>query len=191
MDKNVLLVGIDPGSEWSGVCVAGGSLGLQGHYVPNAEVFGLVRRLAGSGRVVVVMEDLRAYRGAMRGALLITAKWMGQWEWRFGVERFVAEVHLIPRNTVKAWLFRECPEVCIPRIQVRIDSLGPVVDLDKQHEPGRPRRVSFHYVDDRIVIAAVKSLCGIPTPKPGHANIFGLTAHSYQALAVALCWMYS
>jgi hypothetical protein len=47
------------------------------------------------------------------------------------------------------------------------------------------RAASFHFVDDRTVIAALKSIYNIPTPKPGRPNIHGLVDHSWQALAVA------
>lgn len=194
MNAGCMLVGIDPGSDKSGVCLVGGEKGLAGYYVDNAEVFELVEQLAGVGRVVVVIEDIKPYRGMrLYSGLIDTCKFIGELVWRFGCCRFVVDVKLVARNSVKKWVFDSCPDICLERIGVKIGRLNEVrKGLGEKlvlGANGGDRLPSFHWVDDRIIIACLKSILSIPTPLPGQCNIYGLGLHSYQALAVALYYL--
>jgi hypothetical protein len=51
------------------------------------------------------------------------------------------------------------------------------------NQGGTIRKASFHWVDDRVVIAVMKKFWNIPTPKPGKKNIYGFSEDSWQALA--------
>lgn len=185
-DKLEVLVGIDPGAECSGVAWIVPGCMPEGANLTNGEVFSFIKGLGDLPGVRVVIEDLRAYQGVMRGAVINTAKWCGQWEFRLERAGFVSGVHLVARNTVKAWAFDKWPLICHPRIEGKIGRLGPIV---VQGKGDRLRKVSFHYVDDRIVIACMKECYGIPTPLPGKSNGLGLVGHAWQALAVLSCWL--
>jgi hypothetical protein len=79
-------------------------------------------------------------------------------------------------------------ELCVERINkkiVALDDYGERKDRKRyRNKDGELRKASFHYVDDRIVIAAMKKHWNIPTPKPGKSNALGFSSHSWQALAV-------
>jgi len=106
---------------------------------------------------------------------------------------------------VRKWVFDAFPDVCMPAIDKRIAYLDEYgkrkneelrVGGKKQKyrryitKSGELRKASFHYVDDRIIIAAMKKLWNIPEPKPFKSNIYGLKEDSWQALALASYYLY-
>jgi hypothetical protein len=59
----------------------------------------------------------------------------------------------------------------------------------RNKKTGELYKPTMHYVDDRIVIYAMKEWWGIKTPKPGKSNEFGLKSHSWQALALGTMYV--
>jgi hypothetical protein len=184
-----IIWGIDPGSSTCGIVrLNSGLIGNCLECEPE-KVYNQILRLSDGSQFIVVIEDIFPYSMRLTPAVIDTCKLIGELTYRFNTCFQVGSVHLVARNSVKKWIFDTCPDVCNLRIAKKI--------LDKHNRnlkqgkkgliklDGEMRQPSFHWVDDRIVIAALKSIYNIPTPKPGKPNIFGLKDHSWQALSVA------
>ena len=194
MDKEVTLPrkegkdiwAIDPGNLICGVSQL--TDGRIGHCFnePSSSVYKKIMSLS-SGSIDIVIEDIFPYSMRLTPEIITTCKLIGELSYRFSSNKRVNSVTLVARNTVKKWVFDTFPDVCIPRIEKKMLALhGRKIKQGKRgliKKSGEMYSPSFHYVDDRIVIAAVKSLFNIPTPKPGKPSIFGLVDHSWQALA--------
>jgi hypothetical protein len=185
MEKTVW--GIDPGSSICGVCeLRSGLIGNVFNEEPN-KVFNRIMSICGSHRTNIVIEDVFPYSNRLTPEIIDTCKLIGELTYRFNTTDNVS-LHLVSRSSVRNWIFKTVPDVVVPRIIARMEY------LDKQKikqgkkglrdKEGKLYEPHFKYVDDRIVIAALKSIYNIPTPKPGKSNIFGLKDHSWQALAV-------
>lgn len=183
------IIGIDPGSTISGICVLEGKEIIFAANLNNREIFHHVNTYQGIDKCIIAIEDIMPYIGRLSPHTIDTCKFIGELTFRFLRAHFVDDLKLVPRNSVKKWIFDSCPDICLPRI------IKKMIAIDKRKVKqgkkglrkldGEMRLPSFHYVDDRIVIAALKELYSIPTPKPGKPNIYGLKEHSWQALAVA------
>lgn len=186
------IIGIDPGSEISGVAMIGAECEILHASNPsNSDVLALLRTLIGNEPVILALEALVPYASRLTPHTLSTAEWIGELKFRIKLEGLnVAEMHLIPRNSVKYWVFNTCPEICIPRIDKRIAAADrrEVAKGKKGRRKldGELKAATFHWVDDRIIICCLKHLLNIPTPRPGKSNIYGLVEHSWQALAAAV-----
>lgn len=113
-----------------------------------------------------------------------TAKIIGVAEYRLKCEAG-ASVVLMPRSAVKKWCFDSFPDICMPIIQRKIEKKGQVYA-----KTGEQRKPSFVYVDDKIVTECMKRLYKIPLPEIGKGYAHGLKTHSFQALAVASCFIH-
>jgi hypothetical protein len=107
-----------------------------------------------------------------------TCKFIGELVYRLRNEAG-ATVELLTRNEVKKWVFDRFPEVCVARIQQKIVKRGHKVASGEYRSP------SFVYVDDKMVMEAMKVLYGISLPPPGKSYMYGLKDHSWQALGAA------
>ncbi len=184
-----MIWGIDPGNE---VCGVAQLLDKRiGHCFnePSGSVYDRILSLSGGESFTVVIEDVYPYSMRLTPQIIATCKVIGELGFRFSTCPSVQSVIFTPRNSVKKWIFDTVPDVVLPRIDKKMASLHArklklgLKGLVKKD--GEMRTPSFHFVDDRTVIAALKSIYGIPTPKPGKPNIYGLVDHSWQALAVA------
>lgn len=178
------VLGVDPGSAQSGLCLIENGRVLYASNEDNARVFDVIGGFSGA---TVVIEDVYPYSVRLSVQVIQTCKFIG--ELSFRLQEAGYKVHFTPRNTIKKWVFDAFPEICLPRIRYRIEYLHKLKTgkglkgmIKKDGEFMKP---SFVYVDDRIIIASMKELLKIPTPKPGKPNIYGLKSHSWQALAVA------
>jgi hypothetical protein len=161
------------------------------------ETYSRILRLSEGSQFIVVIEDIFPYSLRLTPEVIATCKLIGRLEEKFESCEGCSSINLIPRNTIKKWIFDTVPEECIPRINkkillkhnrnIRYGKKG-LTKID-----GEMRQPSFQWVDDRIVIAALKSIHNIPTPKPGKKNIYGLgsTSHAWQALAVCSYFYHS
>jgi hypothetical protein len=127
--------------------------------------------------VHVLIEDVRPYGVRLSQDLLDTTKWIGVLEYR--LESLNIAYTLIPRSTVKKWVFDTYPEISIPRIEKEI------ICRNHKRKDGEYCKPSAKYINDRMVIAAMKEHWKIETPKPGKTNRFGISKHAWQALAIA------
>lgn len=178
------LIAIDSGSSQSGVVVIKGLKIAYAANLENKEVLKLVKATKMEDRdTVVLVEDIKPYSVSLTQSTIDTCKFIGQI--CFFMEAGRVKHELITRHQVKLWVFNQFPTVVLERVCKKIEY------KNKRNNDGKLRRPSYVYVDDRIVIAAMKDLWKIPTPKPGKKNELGLSAHSWQALAVASVWLYS
>jgi len=106
-------------------------------------------------------------------------------------------VQLISRYEVKKWIFDTFPDVCLPIIDRRNTmKLFECCDINTREilyldNKGRgQRKASFVSVNDKVVTESMKHLYKIPLPKSGQGYRYGLQSHSWQALAVALCYLH-
>jgi hypothetical protein len=114
-----------------------------------------------------------------------TIKYIGQLQWR--LDELHMQYTLIPRWQVKEWVFKQFRAMAEPEIQKKIDYALKRAELkgEKGISP-RKRTPSFVYVDDRIVVKAMREHWGIKKPtKVGEKAAYNLKDHSWQALAVA------
>jgi hypothetical protein len=183
------IIGIDPGSEISGVCVLNGTTIEAAANVSNYELYNFIGQHLGKTKPIIVIEDIAPYNMRLSPQVIDTVKFIGVLTYRFSTNDSIKELKLVPRNSVKKWIFDTCPDICLPRINAKMLTVDKrMVKNGKKglrKTDGEMRLPSFHYVDDRVVIAALKKLYDIPTPKPGKPNIYGLRDHSWQALATA------
>jgi hypothetical protein len=144
------------------------------------------------GAVLVAVEDIRPYSGKLTMQVIGTCKFIGEISHRAntGLKTYL---ELITRYDVKKWVFDAFPEICLPRLEKKIAYRdGWMKSKGRKgltNKDGNLRKPSFIFVDDRIVQAAMASYWKIEKPKPGKTNPTGLKTHSWQALAVATCFM--
>jgi len=194
-----ITIGIDPGSEVSGLALFHGKKIIEGRNVPNKDVVGVVlewRRIISmrAEPCTVVIEDIVAYGGRVRTQTLQTCKWMGELCYRLGLQPDVKQV-LVARSTVKAWIFDACPDIVLPRLVKVMEATHKrslkVGKKGLKRADGTMRKPSFQFITDNIIEVALKSLLNIPVPKPGKPQIYGLKTHSWQACGVAAHFLFA
>jgi hypothetical protein len=89
---------------------------------------------------------------------------------------------LIARYSVKEWVYNKYGG------RLSEDINKKIAYRDKRNNDGKFRKSSFVWIDDRLVVMAMKIYWNIPTPLPGRKSMYGLKDHSWQALA--LCTYY-
>lgn len=181
--KRRIVVGLDCGNQTTGIAIVVNDSIECGLNVPNSNVYDIVVALLDDGDVTVVIEDVRPYGVRLSQDLIDTCKFIGELQYRLrGAE---IPYVLIARATVRAWVFKAHYEAVEPYIVKNIERRERIMPAEKK------RSISFLYVDDRAVIAAMKQHWGIPTPKPGKSNKYGLKSHAWQALSVATHYIVS
>lgn len=178
------IIGIDPGSENSGMVVLDDSNKISSFNLSNTQLYEKITTLLLHKNVTVVVEDLAAYSLRLTPQVIDTAKFIGELVYRLKNEAG-ANVELIARSEVKKWCFDRFPNVCMPLIEKKIQKKNQVVA-----STGEYRKGSFLYVDDKIVIESLKYLYKIPLPASGKGYDFGLKSHGWQALAAASAYLY-
>jgi hypothetical protein len=135
---------------------------------------------------------MRPYSGRFSQQVIDTCKFIGEAVYRAKNE-FGSNPVLITRNEVKKWVFDTFPAICNERIAKRIEYMDGYKtgkgERGYRKKDGELKKPTFHWVDDRVCIAAMKEYWKIPTPKPGKKNIYELSAHSWQALALGTCYI--
>ena len=173
-------IGVDPGSGDSGYVVI-----VEGHIASagNKDTDFIINLTKSYPRedVMVVIEDMRPYNGQLSPQTLEACKNIGEMRYRLKSARIACT--FIPRSEVKKYLFDRFTELCYGWVAEKISKKG---FLNKN---GEPRKPSYVYVDDRIVVKAMKEQWGIETPKPGRKNSLGISTHAWQALAVASTYL--
>ncbi len=178
------IIGIDPGSESCGMVVLDGGRITGAWNLTNSQFWGKVTNYLINPSCVVVIEDIRPYSLRLTPQVIDTCKFIGEAVFRLK-SWSGATVRLITRNEVKKWVFDTFPEVCIPGIEKKILKKGFV-----NRETGQPRKPSFIFVDDKLVMESMKVLYKIPMPVRGYGYQHGLKDHSWQALATATTYLH-
>ncbi len=172
------VVALDPGPEVSGLVILEYGQIVKAGNVENRLLFNIMLDVvAANVGVHVLIEDVRPYGVRLSQDLLDTTKWIGVLEYR--LESLNIAYTLISRSTVKKWVFDTYPEISIPRIDKEI------ICRNHRRKDGEYCKPSAKYINDRMVIAAMKKHWKIETPKPGKTNRFGISKHAWQALAIA------
>jgi hypothetical protein len=143
-------------------------------------------------KIMVLIEDIRPFKMGMAMQTIETSKFIGELKYRLKNELSV-DYLLIPRFEVKRWVFESFPGIVQEKIEKKIAYLDDIGERSGRKryrkKSGELYKPTMHYVDDRIVISALKDYWKIPTPKPGKSNLFGLKSHSWQALALGTCYL--
>jgi hypothetical protein len=184
-----ILVGIDAGSKTTGVVsVLNGSLAKGWntedvvHEVAVGYISGFIKFGISPDKILVVYEDIRPYTNKFSLDTIQTLKLIGAMEYRL----FAMNVECvgIPRSTIKYWVFERYKEMATERINKEI------IRLDKKNDDGQYKKASFHYVNDRIVAEAMRLHYKVPPAKVGKSNMYGLSKHSWQALAALTAYLH-
>jgi hypothetical protein len=104
-----------------------------------------------------------------------TCKFIGEMHYRLRIEGW--KIIMVNRWNIKKWIF-ESFKVARDRVMQKI------IRDDIRTRSGALWTPHFSFVDDRIVVAAMKEMWNVPTPLPGRPSKFGLSKDSWQALAV-------
>jgi len=180
--KQVIL-GIDPGSENSGIIILEDDSIVRGDNLPNEDMFVLIDKyhlFDTDCRLLVIYEDIRPFTSRFNMDTINTCKIIGRLEYVLKQQRI--PFRAITRNEVKAFVFNKYGSVAIPEIEKKIAKKGRV------NKDGKALKPSFQYVDDRIVKQAMKKHWSIETPKPGKSDPRGIKTHVWQALGTVTCY---
>jgi hypothetical protein len=175
------LVGIDAGSEQSGIAVISDGVIQVGDTIGNSHVFDFILN-AGEGcdKLIIAIEDMRPYNMRITDGVIQTIKFIGQIEWRLREAGITYD--LIPRWQVKQWVFLQYRLIIEPLIDRKIELAAK--RKIKAGEKPRNASASFIYVDDRMVSTAMREFWKIEKVKRVGQEAF-LKDHAWSALAVA------
>lgn len=176
------IIGVDPGESCGMVVLDGGNISSVFNII-SEKLLDKVTNFLIHPQCVVVIEDIRPFSMRLTAQIIDTCKFIGMIVDRLRIDAG-ADVRLIVRNEVKKWCFDQFPEICIPVIERKIEKKGY-----KNGNSDDPRKPSFVFVDDKIVMECMKQKYGIPLPPKGKGYRYGLKDHSFQALAVASCFI--
>lgn len=195
-----IFVGIDAGSKSSGFVVLKREevkirkkvttqnsimYGFNSTCVVHQEAINLITKLVNLNprtHITVVYEDIRPYTSKFSIDTIETCKQIGVLEYRMAQAGI--ECNPVVRATVKNWVFNRHREMATAEIEKEI------VRLDKRNKDGELKKASFHSVGDRIVAKAMRSFWNVPAAKVGQSNIYGISKHSWQALAALTAYLY-
>lgn len=193
-----VVISVDPGEKRSGLSVimlnreAVSKSELIGFVEDNKVIVDKITEYYVKYDCIVAIEDIVPYNLRVTKELLTTCKFMGELDYRLRKE-LTLPVEYLTRGKIKKWIFEAFPGLCVNRVSKKIaylDDYGAKNDKKRYRtKTGDLKKASFHWVDDRIVIAAMKELWNIPTPKPGKKNIYGFSSHAWSALAVGSCYV--
>lgn len=188
----ITVIGVDAGSQLSGIAIVHSGIIIIGQNVNNENVINEILKYRKPEKTIVVIEDVRPYSLQLSSQIIETCKFIGELKYRLKTEISVEYV-LRPRSEVKQWVFDNHAEVCLPRIEKKIAAIHArkekIGEKGLKNANGEMRKPSFAFVDDRIIITAMKEYWNIPTAKVGKPTIYGLKDHSWQALALITMYM--
>lgn len=184
-------VGIDPGDTLCGIVILDDRQIVKAFNLRHPQFWSEITHFLIHPNCTIVFEDIKPYSMLLTPQVIDTCKFIGEAVFRIRNNCNVT-VELVSRSEVKKWVFDTFPQICIEKVNKKLDKkiflscdikTREILMLDAK---GRPKRKpSFIHVDDRIVTAAMKELYEIPMPPPGQGYKFGLKDHSWQALAAA------
>lgn len=159
------------------VVLSGGQISIVKNMV-NGLVFDFVLSYFVRYRgVSVIVEDIKPYAGNLSQQAIDTCKFIGQLNWRF--DEVGIKYKMVTRSTVRKWVFDTFPELVRPLVEKEIEK------RNEKNNDGKNRKPSFVYVNDGIVIKAMRLYWNIEMPPPGYGYVHGLKTHTWQALALA------
>lgn len=193
-----VVISVDPGEKQSGLAVImlnrppDVKSQIAGFVIDNDAVVDKITEYYVKYSPIVVIEDVVAYNLRVSKELLTTCKFMGEFNYRLKTELKVP-VEYFTRGKIKKWIFEAFPGLCVGYVSKKIaylDDYGEKKGKKRYRtKEGELKKASFHWIDDRATILAMKELWNIPTPKPGKRNIYGFSSHAWSALAVGSCYI--
>lgn len=187
------MIGLDVGSKNSGVVVIDDNGIREGYNIENKFVFAFIRTEAESSeKVIVIIEDIKPYRMQITNGIIQTIKFLGEMEYR--LNQAAIAFKLVARWEVKKWVYNKYTRIVDKEIKkniIRFEALEKkkAEEANKDYEP-KNRTPTFVYVDDRIVIKAMRLFWKIENVKGwGKKGKFNLKDHSWQALGVCTAFM--
>lgn len=182
--RRTVVIGVDAGSESSGVVIIlDGSISFTGN-IPNPEVFELIRQYQQiEYKLRVVIEDVAAYSMRISSQIIETCKWLGEWRYRLKTTRIA--FRMVVRSKVKTWIFLEYAQLVIPMVEEKIIKRHTV------KADGSYYKASHMFVDDKIIVKVMEHRWAVECRKEGRSKVnqYGLKDHSWQALAVATMYL--
>jgi hypothetical protein len=186
-----IIFSLDLGSLQSGYVIWCDGKLEKGGVEANEAIFGMIDRwtmFMDEVRLLVLYEDIRPYTVRFNMDVINTIKVIGRLEYVL-TGRNVRHL-AVTRYEVKRYVFDTFGDALWDKLVVKVArkqkakerlalKSGEAVSEDK-----KPRKPSFHYVDDRIVINAMYIRWQQKKPKPGKTNPIGLRSHAWQALGV-------
>lgn len=113
------IIGIDAGSEVSGVIVLENNKIRHGYNLKNSEVIDFIgAEGATCDKLTVIIEDVRPYNMRITDGIIQTIKFLGQIEWR--LQHMNQDFVLISRWAVKQWIFLQYKSIAWPEIEKKI-----------------------------------------------------------------------
>jgi hypothetical protein len=187
-----MIIGIDPGSEESGMVVLEDySIIVAFNLTNDVQLYDKITNYSLSKDLTIVIEDIKPYSLRLTPQVIDTCKFIGELVYRLRINAGL-NVVMVSRYEVKKWCFDTFPGVCLPIIDSKIEKkMFDACDLKTRELirvdcNGRSKRkASFVFVDDKVVTECMKYKYKIPLPKAGKGYDKGLQTHSWQALAVA------
>jgi hypothetical protein len=176
------IIAIDPGETISGVATYMDGNIIEGKILTNSEVIPYVKTQIINDDVIVLIEDMRPYNVRSTNTIIDTIKFIGELQYRLTVE-VGAHYTLIPRWQIRKWVYDEYQDLIMPSL------LKKVENAQKKLTKPRKLAVTFAYVDDYAVIRAMKHEWKIPNDNRYYKNKYGLSEHSWQALALITCYI--
>lgn len=193
-DKIRRIIGVDPGSEESGMVVLDDCRIVVALNVANvAQVYDKISKYSLNCNLTIAVEDIKPYSLRLTSQVIDTCKFIGELTYRLRNEAGI-NVVMVSRYEVKKWIFDSFYDLCLPFIDKKIHKKGfDASDIETKlpvrvwsdGEVWKARKASFVFIDDKIVTEAMKQLYKIPLPNKGKGYQFGLQTHSWQALATA------
>lgn len=188
MKEQKKMIGLDAGSEKSGIIVLENSKIREGYNIPNDEVVDFIINESKSGEhLYIVIEDVRPYNMRITTGIIQTIKFLGETEYRLKSANIAFT--LIPRWEVKKWVYDKFTDMANIEIQKNIIRHN-AREQKKCESKGvefkpKDRSITFVYVDDRIVQKAMRLHWNIERQK-GFAKkaMYNLKDHAWQSLAL-------
>jgi hypothetical protein len=175
------IICLDPGIRTCGLVeFIDGNITGAANFCPE-DAMRYILQEANDGPLLVIYEDIQYFSVRLGQHVIDTAKLIGKFEYR--MTEAGIKYDSVKRWQVKKWVYDTYLDIAQPRIEKKIES-GRITK-----ENGEFVKSKFVFVDDRIVCAAMRKHWKIPTPKPGQESMYGLSKHSWQALAIFSTWV--
>lgn len=175
------VIGIDAGSNKSGVAIVANGQIVKGMVIGNQQVMELLTNPIYANYHIVI-EDLRAYSVRLSQDLINTAKFIGKME--YVLDSINAKYTLVERVQIKKMVYDKYPSAEM-EVKDKIMQRGKINPKTLEY-----RKPSMIYVCDRVVANAMRYFWDLPKGQ-GKRNKLGLASHSWQGLALCSYYLFN